>query len=201
MVVWLRCLLHHILSLNAYTFCENREFVFIIIVQFMMSANSGIRFALQIVPICLYSTPSHYHHCANLSEDNEHIKCLSDIFLSSVWVRLSIFAQLSIIQSITQYAGLCDFSLATDNWENIYTLSYYRHQIGSMNYYPLFRVRSWNNGVRCMYFYILIALFCNSRSPWGRRIEKDSKKSVGVSFKSWGRWLHQRLSSYWFIYL
>ena len=24
-----------------------------------------------------------------------------------------------------------------------------------MNYYPLFRVRSWNNGVRCMSFYIL----------------------------------------------
>ena len=28
----------------------------------------------------------------------------------------------------------------------IYTLSYYHHQMGSMNYYPLFRVRSWNNG-------------------------------------------------------
>ena len=26
-----------------------------------------------------------------------------------------------------------------------------------MNYYPLFRVRSWNNGVRCMSFYILMA--------------------------------------------
>ena len=29
-----------------------------------------------------------------------------------------------------------------DDWENIYTLSYHHHQIGSMNYYPLFRVRS-----------------------------------------------------------
>ena len=29
-----------------------------------------------------------------------------------------------------------------DAWENIYTLSFYHHQIGSMNYYPLFRVRS-----------------------------------------------------------
>ena len=43
-----------------------------------------------------------------------------------------------------------------DDWENIYTLSYYHHRIGSMNYYPLFRVRSWNNGVRCMSFCILI---------------------------------------------
>ena len=42
-----------------------------------------------------------------------------------------------------------------DDWENIYTLSYYHHRIGSMNYYPLFRVRSWNNGVRCVSFCIL----------------------------------------------
>ena len=42
-----------------------------------------------------------------------------------------------------------------DDWENIYTLSYYHHQIGSMNYYPLLRVSSWSNGIRCMYFYIL----------------------------------------------
>ena len=43
-----------------------------------------------------------------------------------------------------------------DDWENIYTLSYYHNQIGNMNYYPLFRVRSWNNGVRCMSFCILM---------------------------------------------
>ena len=43
-----------------------------------------------------------------------------------------------------------------DDWENTYILSYYHHQIGSMNYYPLFRARSWNNGVRCMSFCILI---------------------------------------------
>ena len=77
--VFLRWLLHHILSLIAYTFRENRVFVFIIIVQFMMRANSWIRFGLQIVFVCLYITPSHYH-CANLSEDIEPIKCLSDIF-------------------------------------------------------------------------------------------------------------------------
>ena len=70
----------HNLSLIAYTFRENREFVFIIIVQFMMSANIQIRFGLQIILICLCSTPSHYHHCANLSEGTELIKCLSDIF-------------------------------------------------------------------------------------------------------------------------
>ena len=40
-----------------------------------------------------------------------------------------------------------------DDCERIYILSYHHHQIGSMNYYPLFRVRSWNNGMRCMSLY------------------------------------------------
>ena len=35
-------------------------------------------------------------------------------------------------------------------------LSYHHHQIGSLNYYPLFRVMSWNNGMCCMSLYILI---------------------------------------------
>ena len=91
----------------------NREFIFIIIVQFMVSANSRIRFALQLVLVCLYRTTSHYNHCAKLSEDIEHIKCLSLYILSSVWVRLSIFSQLSIIQSTIQYVELCVFSLPT----------------------------------------------------------------------------------------
>ena len=34
--------------------------------------------------------------------------------------------------------------------------SYYHHLIGSMDYYPLFSVRSWNNGMRSMSFYILL---------------------------------------------
>ena len=36
------------------------------------------------------------------------------------------------------------------------TLSCYHHQINSMNQQPLFRVRSWNNGMCCMPCYILI---------------------------------------------
>ena len=73
--------------------------------------------------------------------------------LSSVWVRLSILSQLSIIQ----YMGLCVFSwlISLVMIERIYTLSCYHHQIGSMKYYTLFRVRSWNNGMRCMSLYIL----------------------------------------------
>ena len=37
--------------------------------------------------------------------------------------------------------------------ERMYTLSYDYHQLGSMNCYPLYRVRSWNNGRRCISLY------------------------------------------------
>ena len=67
----------HLLHIHSW---KNRDFVFIIIVQFMMSADGRIRFGLQIVFVCLYITASHYHHCADLSEGIELIKCLSDIF-------------------------------------------------------------------------------------------------------------------------
>ena len=99
--------LHHILSLIVYTFRENREFVFVSIVQFMMSANSRIRSGLQMVFVCLYITPSHYHHCANFIWRHWTYKMPVRYNLSSVWVQWIIFSQLSIIQ----YVGLCVFSL------------------------------------------------------------------------------------------
>ena len=91
-VVCLRCSLHHILSVIVYTFRENRENVFNSIVQFMMSANCRIRFDLQIVFVCLYIAPSHYHHCANFIWRHWTYKMPVRYNLSSVWVRLSIFS-------------------------------------------------------------------------------------------------------------
>ena len=161
-VVCLRCLLHHILLLIAYTFRENWEFVFIIIVQFMMSANNRIPFVMEIVFVCLYITPSHYHHCANLSEDIELIKCLSDIFCECV----SKIRHILLVINYTIHGAVCfQFThfLVMIERIYIYTLSCYHHQIGSMNYYPLFRVSSWNNDVRCMFFCILIALGTSGR--------------------------------------
>ena len=73
----------------------------------MMSANSRIRFGLQIVFVCVYITPSHYHHYANFIWRHWTYKMPFRCNLSSVWVRLSIFSQLSIIK----YVGLCVFSL------------------------------------------------------------------------------------------
>ena len=122
----------------------------------MMSANSRIRFGLQVVFVCLYITPSHYHHCANFIWRHWTCKMPVRYNLSSVWVRLSIFSQLSIIQ----YVGLCVFSLPISfvMIERIYILCLIVIiKSESMNYYPLFRVRSWKNGMRCMSSYIRMA--------------------------------------------
>ena len=53
---------------------------FIISVQFIMSANSRIRFGLQIELVCLYFTPLLPQYCANLSEDIEFIKIACQIY-------------------------------------------------------------------------------------------------------------------------
>ena len=63
-----------------------REFVFISIVQFVMSANIRIRFGLQIVFVSFYITPSHYHHCGNFIWRHWTYKMPIRYNLSSVWV-------------------------------------------------------------------------------------------------------------------
>ena len=53
--------------------------------------------------------------------------------------------------------------VSCDDCENMCTLSHHHYQIGSMTHLPLFRVRSWNNGIHCMSFYILKQrLWCSS---------------------------------------
>ena len=118
--------------------------------------------------------------------------------LSSVWVRLSIFSQLSILQ----YMGLCVFSLPIPlvMIERIYTMSYYHNQIGSMNCYPLFRVSSWNNGMRCMSLYILIRMVIDVPSKchvFSTSYLMVTQKQIPV--RSWRiqpvRWLHENTSN------
>ena len=96
--------------------------------------------------------------------------------LSSVWVRLGIFSQLSIIQ----YMGLCVFSLPISlvMIERIYTLSHYHHQIGSMIYYPLFRVRSWNNGMHCMFLYILMKVSYSIKCWFSKITQVNTEFSI-----------------------
>ena len=116
-VVCLRCLLHHILSLIAYVFRGNRDF------------DSLSLCSLWWMRWYVLACRSYSFVC------NGTYKMHVRYILSSVWVRLSIFSQLSIIQ----YMGLCAFNLPISlvRVEIMYILSYYHHQIGSMNYYCL----------------------------------------------------------------
>ena len=97
----------------------------------------------------------------------------------NLWIKSEIFVEcvskIRQIRSVIHYtirgAECFQFThFPCDDRENIYTLSYYyHHQIRSMNYNPLFRVRSWNNGVRCMSFCILTDK-CHSFSMIGYNV-------------------------------
>ena len=84
------------------------------------SANSLIRFGLQIVFVCLYITPSHYHHCANFIWSHWTYKMPVRYNLSSVWV-IKVKHILSVIQSTICGAVCFQFThFLFDDWENIY---------------------------------------------------------------------------------
>ena len=89
--------------------------------------------------IVLYCQGLHDHFVVEPRHKFNNIIMPVRYMLSSVWVSFSIFSQLSIIQ----YMGLCVFSLPISlvMIERICTISYYHHQIGGVNYHPLFRVR------------------------------------------------------------
>ena len=100
-------------------------------------------------------------------------------------------------------------------WE-YYTLSYYHHQIGSMIHLSLYRVRSWNNGMCCMSFYILKcdftashAFYCcySARNPISQYIYETSwwpLSPLSIYFwhlTHWGRVTHicvSKLEHHWF---
>ena len=58
--------------------------------------------------------------------------------------------------NVAVWIQLTNFSY--DDCENTCILSHFHHQIGSTTHLPLFTLRSWNNGMRCMSFYILMQL-------------------------------------------
>ena len=92
-------------------------------------------------------------------------------------VNLSPLIHLSVIHyTICGVVCLQFTHIPCDDWDNLYTLSYYHHQIVSMNHYPLFRVRSWNNGVRCMSLYILIHISILSSIFVSFKKKKDKSK-------------------------
>ena len=67
----------------------------------MIWANNRIHHGPMVVFVCSHVTQFHYHH-ADVFEDIEPLKILSSVFL-----RLNQYSQLSVVQ----YMGLCAFSL------------------------------------------------------------------------------------------
>ena len=79
-------------------------------------------------------------------------KMLVRYILSSVWVRYSIYSQLSIVQ----YMRLCVFSLTISPVliERIYLYCVLWSSNRKYELLPIYRARSWNNGMRCMYVFL-----------------------------------------------
>ena len=117
-VVCLRCLLHHILSLIAYTFRENREFVFIIIVHFMMRA------IFECVLACRsYSFVCAVHHIITIIVQT-YLKALN-LWNTCKRYFVECVSKIKHILSVIHYTmcGAVCFQfthLPCDDWENTY---------------------------------------------------------------------------------
>ena len=187
MLVCLRCLLHHILSLIAYTFRENRDFVFIIFVQFIMNANNRIRFGWQIAFGFVLFFCSLHHLIIIIVQ--AFLKTLNLKNACQIYF-VECVSKIEHILSVIHYAiygAVCfQFPIPLLMNERIHTLSYYHHQFRSMDYHPLLRISSWNNGMRCMSPHILLmeteimlysvlvvlhTLFVKTRPIWLKRLQ------------------------------
>ena len=156
-VVCLRYLLHHILSLIAHTFRENRT-----LFSLLLCSLRWVQIVGYVLPCRSYSFGCIVHHLIIIIVQT-YLKTLNLKSACQIYF-VECVSKIKHILSVIQYrihyiiCGAVCFQFThspCDDWDNIYTLSYHQ-QIGSMNYYPFFRVRSWNNGVRCMSFYILV---------------------------------------------
>ena len=136
--------------------CPGKLFFFLLLLcSLTMCANNRVHYDPMVVFLCLHITLPHYHHYSDLPEGIGLLKCLSGTFC------LECVSKIKSILSIIFHAiyGAVRIQLAhfsCDGCEDTCTLSYYHHRIGSMAHLPLFKVKSWNNGMRWMSFYILI---------------------------------------------
>ena len=105
--------------------------------------------------LCNITLP--HHHTGDISESIELLKCLSSTFcLECVSKMTSILS--TIFLTIYEDVRIQLTNFFYDDFENMCTLFCYHHQIGCMTHLPLFRVKSWNNVMHCMSFYILILM-------------------------------------------
>ena len=116
----------------------------------MMCANNWVHYDLMVVFLCLHITLPDY---SDVSVGIE----LSKMLVTYILLCVSKIKSVPIIILHAMYGAVCIqlTHFCYDDCENTCTLSCHHRQIGSMTHLPLFRVRSWNNGMHCMSFHVL----------------------------------------------
>ena len=119
----------------------------------ILRKNNQIHYDLMVIFVCLHFTLPQYRYYVGVSEDIELLKCLP----CTLECMSKIKSILSIIVHALYGAVCIQFThVSYDVCEIMCTLSYWHHQIGSVIHLPLLMGRSWNNGMRCMSFYIFM---------------------------------------------
>ena len=118
-------------------------------VVFLWWSWKCVRYLFDMVAYGCFHNILSYWHYANLSGRIELLICLSDILSRVCKIKITFHAI---------YGAVCIqlTRFSYDDCENTRTWSYHHHQIACMTHLPLSRIRSWNNGMRCMSFCIRI---------------------------------------------
>ena len=150
-----------------YIYKESRVLLLLLLCSFMMCANNRIYYGPMVVFVLfLFFVFCILHYLiiiiipTYLNVLNFSNACQIH-YVECVPKRLSI---LSIIFHAIYWAVRIQLThFCYGDCENVCSLSYYHHQIRSMTHLPLFRVRSWNNGMHCISFSILISYLYSTR--------------------------------------
>ena len=122
---------------------------------------------LQLNPII---SPLSAMKCYCLNHGNGNVKCVSKIKSILSVIFNAIYGAMCIQLTHLSYSG-----------ENMCTLSYHHHQIGSKTHLPLFRVRSWNNGMLCIFF--IFSIFnCMTSCPSYCTLQIPQLCSIGHQY-------------------
>ena len=133
--------------------------------------QNQVHYGPMVIFVCLHITQPHYYHYADVStcRSIELLKCLFGLFCHvCVWKIKSILS--IIFHAIYEAVFIQLTQSCCDNCKNTCILSHY-HQIGSI--LPLFRVKSWNNGMRrlSMFLYIQVTLLKSlPHLPWANEL-------------------------------
>ena len=121
----------------------------LLLCRLMMYATNQARNEPMVEFVCFHIALHHYRHYADVFEGIELVRYT----LSSVCLRWNT-------------------NFSCDDCENTCMLFYHHRQSESMNDLPLFWVRSWNNDMRFMSFYVLYK-FCKKKKHKERNALKN----------------------------